>query len=184
MSENIKIFIGFLVPAASIVSFFFSVFAENYILGMFLAIFGGISWLIFVLVAKFYWPKVTGNIIIVFGALLSLAVFLDSGLEQNMFGGLNFKPEGIAYSSILFFFSILLGVLFKNISLGVSDPTPQKSYREPSASANDETVFDLKEADNNVDPLTNNSDKESDYLSSLEEYYPGYEEYFREYYDE
>ena len=184
MSENIKIFIGFLVPAASIVSFFFSVFAENYILGMFLAIFGGISWLIFVLVAKFYWPKVTGNIIIVFGALLSLAVFLDSGLEQNMFGGLNFKPECIAYSSILFFFSILLGVLFKNISLGVSDATPQKSYREPSSSANDETVFDLKEADNNVDPLTNNSDEESDYLSSLEEYYPGYEEYFREYYDE
>ena len=62
--------------------------------------------------------------------------------------------------------------------------TPQKSYREPSASSNDETIFDLKEADNNVDPLTNNSDEESDSLGSLEEYYPGYEEYFREYYDE
>ena len=101
MNENVKIFVGLLVPAATIVAFFFSVFLENYVLGVFLSIFGISSWLFFTFVMKSYWHQITGNVIIVFGALLALSVFLDAGIEQNMFGGLNFLSKVVAYSTIL-----------------------------------------------------------------------------------
>ena len=94
MSENIKIFVGLLVPGVTVAALFFAVFSENYVLGIFLSIFGITSWLIYAVVVKSYWPQITGNIIIVFGALLALSVFLDVGLERNMFGLLNFQYDG------------------------------------------------------------------------------------------
>jgi hypothetical protein len=59
-------------------------------------------------------PDVTGNVIIVFGFLLSSAVLLKYGWEQNMFGGFVFNLEGAVVSAVLLFFSVLLGVLFRN----------------------------------------------------------------------
>ena len=161
MNENVKIFVGLLAPAATIVAFFFSVFLENYVLGVFLSIFGISSWLFFTFVVKSYWHQITGNVIIVFGALLALSVFLDAGIERNMFGGLNFLSKGIAYSTILLFFSVLLGVLFKNMAPNISTSKPQKISRDPIPAS---TI-------NNIDP---------EYLSYGEEYFPGYEEYFQE----
>ena len=74
MSENIKIFVGLLVPGAAAAALFFAVFSENYVLGIFLSIFGIASWLIYTIIVKSYWPQITGNIIIVFGALLALSL--------------------------------------------------------------------------------------------------------------
>ena len=179
MNENVKIFVGLLVPAATIVAFFFSVFLENYVLGMFLSIFGISSWLFFAFVVKSYWRQITGNVIIVFGALLALSVFLDAGIERNMFGGLNFLSKGIAYSTILLFFSVLLGVLFKNMAPNISTSKPQKISHDPITAS----------AINNND-LENNADAEEvfdhyvegdpEHLDYGEEYFPGYEEYFQE----
>ena len=133
MNENVKIFVGLLVPAATFVAFFFSVFLENYVLGMFLSIFGISSWLFFTFVVKAYWHQITGNVIIVFGALLAVSVFLDAGIEQNMFGGLDFQSKCIAYSTILLFFSVLLGVLFKNMAPNISTSNAQIISRDPVA---------------------------------------------------
>ena len=174
MSENIKIFVGLLVPAATIVAFFFSVFSENYVLGMFLSIFGISSWLIFTLVAKSSWHQITGNLIIVFGVLLALSVFLDAGLEQNMFGGLNFLSKGIASSTILLFFSVLLGVLFKNA---------QKSSRKPVDSST-KNNNDLEKDEEDADLSNYYAEDDPDYLDYDDTYFPGYEEYFQEGYEE
>ena len=179
MSENIKIFVGLLVPAATIVAFFFSVFSENYVLGMFLSIFGISSWLIFTLVAKSSWHQITGNLIIVFGVLLALSVFLDAGLEQNMFGGLNFLSKGIASSTILLFFSVLLGVLFKNMAPNLSTSKPQKISRDPIPASTINNI-DLEKNADDAEMSDHYVEDDPEYLGYGEEYFPGYEEYFQE----
>jgi len=183
MSENIKIFVGLLVPAATIVAFFFSVFSENYVLGMFLSIFGISSWLVFTLVVRSSWHQITGNIIIVFGSLLALSVFLDAGLEQNMFGGLNFLSKGIAYSTILLFFSVLLGVLFKNMAPNLSISSVQKSSHKPVAN-HAKNNNDLEKNEDNTDMSNYYPEEDPDYLDYDDKYFSGYEEYFQEGYEE
>jgi len=179
MNENVKIFVGLLVPAATIVAFFFSVFLENYVLGVFLSIFGISSWLFFTFVMKAYWHQITGNVIIVFGALLALSTFLDAGIERNMFGGLNFLSMGIAYSTILLFFSVLLGVLFKNMAPNISTSNPQIISRDPIA-APAINNNDLEKSADNADMSSSYMEENPDYLDYDEEGFPGYEEYFQD----
>ena len=179
MNENIKIFAGLLVPAATIVAFFFSIFLENYVLGIFLSIFGISSWLVFTFVMKSYWHQITGNVIIVFGALLAISVFLDAGLEQNMFGGLNFLSKGIAYSTILLFFFVLLGVLFKNMAPNVSTLNALKISRDPITTP-PKNNNDLEKNADNAEMSSSYMEESPDYLDYVEEYFPGYEEYFQD----
>ena len=179
MNENVKIFVGLLAPAATFVAFFFSVFLENYVLGVFLSIFGISSWLFFTFIVKSYWHQITGNVIIVFGALLALSVFLDVGIERNMFGGLSFLSKGIAYSTILLFFSVLLGVLFKNMAPNISTSKPQKISRDPIA-ASDINNNDLEKNADDAEMSDHYEEDDPEYLDDGEEYYLGYEEYFQE----
>ena len=114
MNENIKIGVGFLFPAAALIAFFVSILFEQFLLGILIAVAGIFAWFLYTAVMETSMPTVTGNIIIVFGVLLSLAAFLNYGIEQNMFGGFSVDLEGLAGSAILLFFSVLLGVLFRN----------------------------------------------------------------------
>ena len=179
MNENVKIFVGLLTPAATFVAFFFSVFLENYVLCVFLSIFGISSWLFFTFVVKSYWHQITGNVIIVFGALLALSVFLDAGIERNMFGGLNFLSKGVASSTILLFFSVLLGVLFKNMAPNLSTSKPQKISRDPIPASTINNI-DLEKNADVAEMSDHYVEDDPEYLSYGEEYFPGYEEYFQE----
>ena len=114
MNNNIRVGVGFLIPAVAIIAFFSSILAENYLLGIFFAIAGVLVWFLYAAIMQSELPDVTGNVIIVFGFLLSSAVLLKYGWEQNMFGGFVFNLEGAAVSAVLLFFSVLLGVLFRN----------------------------------------------------------------------
>ena len=179
MNENVKIFVGLLVPAVTVVAFFFSVFLENYVLGMFLSIFGISSWLFFTFVVKSYWHQITGSVIIVFGALLALSVFLDAGIERNMFGGLNFLSKGLAYSTILLFFSVLLGVLFKNMAPNLSTSKSQRpSYGPVAVTAINNN--DLEKNGDKADVSDYYMEDDPDFLDHPEERFPGYEGYFQE----
>ncbi|MDP6725962.1 MAG: hypothetical protein QF847_01760 [Candidatus Marinimicrobia bacterium] len=127
-NDEFKIGVGFLIPATATVAFFFSVFTENYLLGIFLSVAGILVWFIYTAIMQTSMPNVTGNIIILFGSLLSVAVFLNYGLGRNMFGGFNFNLEGVAVAAIFLLFSVLLGVLFKDRGASLVTPTaPQKS---------------------------------------------------------
>ena len=116
MNDNIKIGIGFILPASAIIGFFTSIFAGYFLLGVFIAIMGILSWFIYSAVMQANMPNVTGNIIIFFGFLLSSGVFLSFGMRRNMFGGYEFNPEGSVGAAILLFLIVLVGVLFKNNS--------------------------------------------------------------------
>jgi len=131
MNENIKIGVGFLIPAAALIAFFVSILFGQFLLGILIAVAGIFAWFLYAAVMETNMPTVTGNIIIVFGVLLSLAAFLNYGIEQNMFGGFSIDLEGLSGSAILLFFSVLLGVLFRNKSFSPARATVTNQPASP-----------------------------------------------------
>jgi len=116
MNDNIKVGIGFLIPASAIIFFIASLYAEKFLLGALISILGLLAWFLYSTIMQTSMPSVTGNIILLFGFLLSLAVFLSFGMRRNMFGGYEFIPEGGTGSAILLLIIVLVGVLFKQPS--------------------------------------------------------------------
>ena len=58
-------------------------------------------------------PSNLGNLIIFFGILLSIGIFMGFGVSQNMWGGIEFVSEGSLFALVILFFSILTGMLFR-----------------------------------------------------------------------
>ena len=166
MNENIKVGFGVLIPAAAIVAFFFSLLSEQFLLGILIAVSGIFGWFLYSAVVETSMPNFTGNIIIVFGVLLSVASFLNYGVEQNMFGGFSFNLEGVSGSAVLLFFAVLLGLLFRNKTPApVSDPTNNIQVAPPPSDAKRPEDF--------------YGDRHDDYVYE----YPDYEDY-EDYYDD
>ncbi|MFQ6678121.1 MAG: hypothetical protein ACE5D0_07330 [Fidelibacterota bacterium] len=113
MPANVKSGIGFIIPFGAVIGFVLSVIAENYVLGIFLAMAGILVWLLYLAVMDTDAPDTMGNFIILFGVLLSLAVFMNFGWDQNMWGGFEFKPEGSVMALMVLFFSTISGVLYR-----------------------------------------------------------------------
>ena len=47
---------------------------------------------------------------ILFGVMLSLGIFAAFGVKRNMFGGYDFESNGLVFSVVVLFFSILTGL--------------------------------------------------------------------------
>ena len=158
MNDNNKISVGLLIPAISVVAFVATLFNENYLGALFVAVSGLLVWFAF-----------SGNIVIVFGVLLSLAFFLNYGMDTNMFGGFEFNIEGVVGSVLVLFFTVLLGVLFNNktdknkLNQSGSDRTDSAAEVAPLTASTDD--------DN--DPEFDHDDYES--YEELEDYYPDYD---------
>ena len=170
MNNNISVGVGFLIPVAAIVAFIFSVFSENFLAALFIAIAGVLAWFLYSVVMHSDMPSVTGNVIIVFGVLISLAVFLNYGWDRNMFGGYEFNIEGAAGAALLLFFNVLLGVLFKKSSLASLAPASKEDL--PSIDLSADPPLDTNVAVNNNPPEYDSFGPE-DY----EDYYADYYEY-------
>jgi hypothetical protein len=173
MNNNIKTGVGLLVPAAAIIAFFFSIFTENYLLGVFLSVSGVLVWFVYAAVMETEMPNATGNIIILFGLLLSFAVFLNYGWERNMFGGVIFNLEGAAGSVVLLFFSVLLGVLFKNKPLFLSAPKTV-STSEKNKELNSKTGEPYEELNDPTSEEETEGYSQEDYADFYEDYYSDY----------
>ena len=105
--------VGLLIPLIAIIVFFISIYYGKNIGAIFVAIGGLLTWFLYGSIMKSEMPDVTGNIIILFGFLLSSAFFLNYGLTKNMFGGYELILEGAAVSSTLLFVIVLLGINYK-----------------------------------------------------------------------
>ncbi len=122
MATNVKTGIGFLIPFGALIGFVLSIIAENFVLGIFFAVAGILIWLLYLAVMETAAPDTMGNFIILFGVLLALAVFMNFGWEQNIWGGIEFKAEGSIMALLVLFFGTLTGVLYRQ-RIGVSDHT-------------------------------------------------------------
>lgn len=94
MASNVKTGIGFIIPFGALIGFVLSIIAENFVLGIFFAVAGILIWFLYLAVMETAAPDTMGNFIILFGVLLALAVFMNFGWEQNIWGGIEFKAEG------------------------------------------------------------------------------------------
>ena len=163
MNDNIKIGIGFILPASAIIGFFTSIFSGYFLLGVFIATMGILSWFIYSAVMQANMPNVTGNIIIFFGFLLSSGVFLSFGMRRNMFGGYEFNPEGSVGAAILLFLIVLVGVLFKNNSsdLRLHANSPPTDIKIKSEQIKPEELEDKESRE--INPFYLDQDEETDY---------------------
>ncbi len=183
MNDNSKISVGLLIPAVSVIAFVSMLLSENYIAGLFVAISGLMVWFTYSAVMNTKMPDVTGNIVIVFGIMLSLAFFMNYGLLTSMFGGFEIKLEGVVGSVLILFFTALMGVLFNNantnhtpqdISTPLAPKAQPKIFAQPVESSNESDKEDYEY----------DYDEYSDYdnVEDLEDYYYG-DEYEEEYED-
>ena len=128
MADNIKTGIGFFIPVASLVGFVLSVLSNNYFSSIIFIVSGMMIWMLYILVVESNTPALMGNILILFVVLLSLAVFLNYGLSQNMFGGYELKADGSLIALLVLFFGGLIGVIFRQ---SISDsPAPSLSSED------------------------------------------------------
>ncbi len=173
MNGNSKTSIGLLIPATSFIVFIIAIYFENFSFSMFSAICGMLIWFLYTAVMQTKLPDVTGNIIILFGLLISIGYFLNFGISNNMFGGIDFNKETIIGSLMILLISVVLGVLFNN-SFSTKETSRSTSYNsDKNIEVENKTSTPTKELE------SNKSYPEEEY----EEYYPEEEEY-EEYYPE
>ena len=182
MNSNIKISVGLMIPLVAIIVFSVLIYAENNIAAIFAAIGGLLVWFLYSSVMDAEMPDVTGNIIILFGFLLSTAFFLNYGLTRNMFGGYEINLEGVAISSTLLFLIVLVGISFRQRYQDVDNksfvtapvPEPQRESLEETVTNDGGLVDDTLYDDNGEE------DYDYDYDYDYEPYYD-YEEDPEEY---
>ena len=128
MVDNIKTGIGFFIPVASLIGFVLSILSNNYFASIIFIVSGMMIWMLYILVVESNTPALMGNILILFVVLLSLAVFLNYGLSQNMFGGYELKADGSLIALLVLFFGGLIGMIFRQ---SISDsPAPSLSSED------------------------------------------------------
>ena len=198
MVDNIKTGIGFFIPVASLIGFVLSILSNNYFASIIFIVSGMMIWMLYILVVESNTPALMGNILILFVVLLSLAVFLNYGLSQNMFGGYELKADGSLIALLVLFFGGLIGMIFRQ---SISDSPA------PSLSSEDLALVNraLEKSDNlddaKVDPKVivvkqeapkeavkeEEEEEEWDYSQMYAyppEYYEEYEEYEEDEYEE
>ena len=125
MADNIKTGVGFIIPVASLIGFVLSIFSSNYFNGIIFIVAGMIVWMLYILVVESTTPALMGNILILFVVLLSLAVFLNYGITQNIHGGYELKSDGSLIALLVLFFGALIGVIFRQYIS--AEPVPSLS---------------------------------------------------------
>ena len=181
MASSIKSGIGFIIPFGAIIGFVLSIIAENYVLGIFFAVAGMLVWLLYLAVMDTAAPDTMGNFIILFGVLLALAVFMNFGWEQNIWGGIEFKAEGSVLALVVLFFATLSGVLYRQ-RLTAVQPQLTSSEQELVDKAlrgeEDPRVIVVKQE--MEDDNTDDEDDEDDDYEEYKEYDYAYPYYFDE----
>ena len=170
MNDNIRTSMGLLIPAIALVGFFYCAILGNFLGAILVAIGGVMLWYIYSLIMESAMPDITGNVVILFGSLLSAAFFLNYGLITNMFGGFSLNLEGAAVAAILLFFSVLLGVSLRGRPVVVLED--QRKVNSPAVVSEDGSDGDFEE-----------NEESYDYYDPSEYEYPDYYDYDSSDYD-
>ena len=173
MNDNIRTSMGLLIPAIALVGFFYCAILGNFLGAILVAIGGVMLWYIYSLIMESAMPDITGNVVILFGSLLSAAFFLNYGLITNMFGGFSLNLEGAAVAAILLFFSVLLGVSLRGRPVVVLD---QSKVNSPAVSP---AVVSGGGSDGDFEE----NEESYDYYDPSEYEYPDYYDYDSSDYD-
>ena len=114
MANDMKSGVGYIIPAAGVVGFVMALFLGEFLISILITVLGILLWFLYMLVMESNIPKQMGNMIILFGVMLSIGIFMGFGVTQNLWGGFEFEPEGSILSLVILFFAILTGLNFRN----------------------------------------------------------------------
>ena len=160
MANDMKSGIGFIIPAAGVVGFFTSLLLGEFLVSIIIAVAGIMVWFLYMLVMESNMPQQMGNMILLFGILLSIGIFFGFGITQNMFGGFEFQPEGSIFALVILFFAVLTELNFRNQasstvaqagSSGLSDSDRDlvmdaiKQSQEPTEASDEPRVIVVKQ---------------------------------------
>lgn len=195
MADNIKTGIGFFIPVASLLGFTLSILSNNYFNGIIFIVLGIMVWMLYILVVESKTPVLMGNILILFVVLLSLGIFLNYGLSQNMFGGYEIKPEGSLIALLILFFGGLISIIFRHHISGLSttslstedlaliNKALEKSDNIGAAKADPKVIIVKQEAPP-VKEIEKIEDEEEEEAWDYPQMYAYPPEYYEEYEDE
>ena len=84
MNNDIKSGIGYIIPLSSTVAFFTCLALGEYLFSISIAIAGILVWFLYMLIMESSPPSNLGNLIMFFGVLLSIGIFMGFGISKNM----------------------------------------------------------------------------------------------------
>ena len=185
MGNDIKSGVGYLIPLSAVIGFVAVIITGNYLLSILIPLAGILVWFIYMKIMEVPVPDIFGNIIIAFGGLLAVGVFLVYGTKPNMFGGIEIQEEGVVFALLVLFFSILTGMLFnRNDGLGKNLLTGEEKELVNKA---------IKESDNEVSPrvivVKQEAEQKEEKNNQPDEYTPYYAyppeyDYYDDYYED
>ena len=185
MGNDIKSGVGYLIPLSAVIGFVAVIVTGNYLLSILIPLAGILVWFIYKKIMEVPVPDIFGNIIIAFGGLLAVGVFLVYGTKPNMFGGIEIQEEGAVFALLVLFFSILTGMLFnRNDGLGKNLLTGEEKELVNKA---------IKESDNEVSPrvivVKQEAEQKEEKNNQPDEYTPDYAyppeyDYYDDYYED
>ena len=185
MGNDIKSGVGYLIPLSAVIGFVAVIVTGNYLLSILIPLAGILVWFLYMKIMEVPVPDVFGNIIIAFGGLLAVGVFLVYGTKPNMFGGIETQEEGAVFALLVLFFSILTGMLFnRNDGLGKNLLTGEEKELVNKA---------IKKSDNEVSPrvivVKQEAEQKEEKNNQPDEYTPYYAyppeyDYYDDYYED
>ena len=201
MTNDVKSGVGFIIPALGVVGFFTSLLLGEFLLSIIIAVMVILVWFLYMLVMESHIPGEMGNMIILFGMMLSLGIFFGFGIMQNMWGGYDLKPEGAIFSLIILFFSVITGLNFRNqqnvIQKDVSsasglsnedrnlviDAIKQNSQVNEAASSNEPKVIIVKQEQPYKENKLENKEVYPNQLAPQNPYFAYPADYYEDEYD-
>ena len=178
MNTSTKTSVGLLIPAVSTIAFFVVIFNQSFLSALFVAVGGLLIWFAYSSIVRAKMPDITGNIVMLYGAMLSLAFFLNYGFDVNMFGGYEVQVEGAVGAVVVLFFTVLLGSLYNNRPELTSTKSDQVIYQKEATSK--EPVEPT--SDSEQDGYNYEEDNYEDFdFSDYEDAYDDMEDYYSEY---
>ena len=142
MANDMKSGIGYLIPASGVVGFVIALILGEFLASILITVMGILVWFLYMLVMESTIPKQMGNMIMLFGVMLSVGIFLGFGITQNLWGWFEFKPEGSLLALVILFFAVLTGLNFKN-----QQQVLRSSVSHPDSLSDDDRKFVLSAID-------------------------------------
>ena len=142
MANDMKSGIGYLIPASGVVGFVIALVLGEFLASILITVMGILVWFLYMLVMESTIPKQMGNMIMLFGVMLSVWIFLGFGITQNLWGGFEFKAEGSLLALVILFFAVLTGLNFKN-----QQQVLRSSISHPDSLSDDDHKFVLSAID-------------------------------------
>ncbi len=113
IDQDTRTVFGYFILLFSTIAFGVAIGNEQYYLAALFVVGGLVLWLVYISVAGVTLNGQLGSILILFGIILSIPVFLLFAVEQDIWGGYHIKPDGATLAVVILFLTIAPGLILR-----------------------------------------------------------------------